>query len=73
MWDMLVSVPDHCLCFYFPAEFERPQHAPSRAKLGAHGYPSHRFCFLELQTSAVAFENLRQCTNTSLLYFLPRS
>ena len=42
MWDLIVSVPDHCLSFYFPTELEIPRCAgykPSSVTVSRRSLP----------------------------------
>ena len=37
MWDLIVSVPDHCLSFYFSKAFDKVNHLKLLFKLSTHG------------------------------------
>ena len=49
MWDLIVSVPDHCLSFYFPC-YENIDHAAYNASLQKCSYI--RYIILRIYMSA---------------------
>ena len=53
IWDLIVSVPDHCLSFYF--EETKTRAIPSRN--GIHRHSSVHHIFLELQISEIPSPN----------------
>ena len=36
MWDLIVSVPDHCLSFYFPIAFYKSNYKSTNTSSASH-------------------------------------